>query len=42
MLPNCVLPGFGSGHHIDDLFADRQLFTATSTAAVKQLESRLN
>jgi len=43
MFPNYVLPGFGPGHHTDDLdIADRQLFIATNTAAVKQLESRLN
>jgi len=38
MLPNCVLPGYGLAIVPMTYIADRQLFTATNTAAVKQLE----
>jgi len=42
MIPNCVLPGYGLAIIPTTYIADRQLFTATNTAAVKQLESGLN
>jgi len=42
MLPNCVLLGYGLAIIPTTYSADRQLFTATNNAAVKQLESGLN
>jgi len=42
MLSNSVLLGYGLVIIPTTYIADRQLFTATNTAAVRQLESGLN